>query len=389
MLFVFLNAGIGPHQSALADAMYDELGDNFVFIEFGRSKRQHGSYEGATKGIDYHSNRPYILQMYKSKENEERARHLLDKADVLRVGGEPLKLIKNRLKQKKLTFRSSERLFKTPIWQHTPITFMHIYDRLMKYANPNYRLLCQSAYLPNDVKFFRSYKDRCYKFAYFTEVGKLDIEKSLLERRRDKLQIIWCARFINWKHPELPVLLAKSLIQSGRDNFEIKMIGANTTPLWKKIQKIIFKKKLQQYIQLTGGITNVEVLRTMQRSNVFLFTSDRNEGWGAVLNEAMSAGCACVASNEIGAVPYLIKHDENGLIFKSKSLQSLFDQVSKLYDDRQYCENLGRNAYKTITTEWSAQTAARRLIELSKSIINGKEIFISNGPCSKAFPINS
>lgn len=387
MLFVFLNAGIGPHQSALADAMYEILGENFVFVEFGRSKRQEGSYKGAIRGKDYYANRPYILKMFESKESEKKAFKLLEKADVVRVGGEPLHLIEQRLKQKKLTFRSSERLFKTPIWQHRPLTFLRLYERFMKYANPNYRLLCQSAYLPNDVKIFRSYKDKCYKFAYFTEVNKIDIEKSLLERRKEKLQIVWCSRFINLKHPELPVLLAERLLHSGRSNFDIIMIGASNTPLWKKIKSVVNRKNLQQFVQLTGGITNIEVLHNMRQSNVFLFTSDRNEGWGAVLNEAMSAGCACVASNEIGSVPYLVKHAENGLFFKSKSLQSLFEQVCKLYDDRQYCENLGRNAYKTITTEWSAQTAAKRFIELSESIINEKEISISDGPCSKAFPI--
>lgn len=389
MLFVFLNAGIGPHQSALADAMYEILGENFVFIEFGRSKRQEGSYKGATRGKDYYANRPYILKMFESKESEKKAFKLLEKADVVRVGGEPLHLIEQRLKQKKLTFRSSERLFKTPICLHKPTTFIHLYNRFVKHSNPNYRLLCQSAYLPNDMIFGGDYSNKCYKFAYFTEVKEIDIDKSLLERRNDKLQIVWCARFIKLKHPELPIMLAKSLIASGRDNFEIKMIGADTAPLWEKTQDIISREKLQDYVKLTGGIPNVEVLLTMQQSNVFLFTSDRNEGWGAVLNEAMSAGCACVASNEIGSVPYLVKHAENGIIFKSKSLQSLFEQVCKLYDDRQYCENLGRNAYKTITTEWSAQTAAKRFIELSESILKGSEQLFIDGPCSKATPIDA
>jgi glycosyltransferase involved in cell wall biosynthesis len=45
---------------------------------------------------------------------------------------------------------------------------------------------------------------------------------------------------------------------------------------------------------------------------VFIFTSDRNEGWGAVLNEAMGSGCAVVAADLIGSVPYLIEHKKMG-----------------------------------------------------------------------------
>ena len=50
MLFVNLNAGIGPHQAALADALYEILGDNYVFIEFGRKQLQYGTFRDMGKG---------------------------------------------------------------------------------------------------------------------------------------------------------------------------------------------------------------------------------------------------------------------------------------------------------------------------------------------------
>ena len=36
------------------------------------------------------------------------------------------------------------------------------------------------------------------------------------------------------------------------------------------------------------------------------------EGWGAVVNEAMNSGCAVVADHMIGAAPWLIRQGENG-----------------------------------------------------------------------------
>lgn len=75
-------------------------------------------------------------------------------------------------------------------------------------------------------------------------------------------------------------------------------------------------------VSLIGNMPNDEILALMQKSHIFIFTSDRNEGWGAVLNEAMSNGCAVVASNMIGAAPYLIKQGENGYIFKSGDVRS-------------------------------------------------------------------
>ena len=106
MLFVNLNQGIGPHQAALADALYRVLGKDYVFIEFGRKGNgQTGSFKNMSKGVDYYKDRPYILKMYESEENARLAKELLAKADVVRTGGEPQELIRQRLIDKKLTFR--------------------------------------------------------------------------------------------------------------------------------------------------------------------------------------------------------------------------------------------------------------------------------------------
>lgn len=384
MLFVNLNSKMHGHQAALADAMYSQLGDNFYFIEFGNNIRQYGSFSGSSKGVDYYKDRPYILKMYESEENARLAKELIAKADVMRTGGEPFELVKERIKAGKLTFRSTERFFKGPIYKD--IVRARALLPYLKYANPNYRVLCQSAFMANDLSLIGNlYRERCYKFAYFTQIPDIDIEKVLEGRNKEKIQIVWCARFIDWKHPELPLALAKRLLESGRKNFEIQMIGANTTPLWLEIDRQVKKENLENHVILTGGIPNTDVLERMRNSHIFIFTSDRGEGWGAVLNEAMGAGCACVASNEIGSVPFLLKHKENGLIFKSCSVNSLFENVVQLYDSPELCQEYGRKAYQTITTKWSAYQAAERLVRLSESILDGNEISFADGPCSKAY----
>lgn len=388
MLFVNLNSGIGAHQCALADELYKILGENYIFIEFGRKKSQFGSYSGAYN-VDYYKDRPYILKMYESEDNEKLAKEFIQKADVIRTGGEPIELTKDRILRGKLTFRSTERALKGPWWKD--IWRIYKINKLYsKYSNSYYRVLCQSAYMPNDLRFCgNKYSEKCYKFAYFTQIPKVNIDNIFQTKEKDKIQIVWCARFIDWKHPELPLKLARKLIERKKNNFIIKMIGANNTTLWKEIKREIDIYHLNEYIELTGGLPNFEVLEVMRKSHIFIFTSDKGEGWGAVLNEAMGSGCACVASNEIGAVPFLIKHKENGLIFKSCSVSSLFENVSYLYDHYELCFNLGRKAYDTITNEWSAKTAAQRLVQLSESILAGKEIEFQDGPCAKAYPVNA
>lgn len=385
MLFINLNARICGHQVALADALYSILGEKFIFIEFGNKGEEYGSFGDAAKGKDYYKGRPYILKMFESKENEKLAKELISSADVMRTGGEPFELTRQRIIDGKLTFRSTERFLRGPLYKDVFRT-RALYPYL-KYAHPNYRILCQSAYMANDLRLLgKLYRERCYKFAYFTQIPELNVDDIINHRCSDKIQIVWCARFIDCKHPEMPIKLAEHLVKSGRKNFEIQMIGPSTTPLWNKIKTEVERLHLQKYVVLTGGIPNLEVLERMRNSHVFIFTSDRVEGWGAVLNEAMGSGCACVASNEIGSVPFLLKHKENGMIFKSRSVNSLFENVIQLYDSPDLCQEYGRKAYQTITTKWSAYQAAERLVRLSESILDGNEISFADGPCSKAYP---
>ena len=106
-----------------------------------------------------------------------------------------------------------------------------------------------------------------------------------------------------------------------------------------------------------------EVRAAMEKSEIYLVTSDRKEGWGAVVNEAMNSGCAVVADHMIGAAPWLIRQGENGRMYRDGEEQELFQTVERLLRDPGECRRLGKNAQQTIVGEWNARTAAERLIE--------------------------
>mgnify|MGYP002529408843 CR=1 FL=1 len=110
------------------------------------------------------------------------------------------------------------------------------------------------------------------------------------------------------------------------------------------------------------------VRAAMEKSEIYLVTSDRKEGWGAVVNEAMNSGCAVVADHMIGAAPWLIRQGENGRMYRDGEEQELFRTVERLLRDPGECRRLGENAQQTIAGEWNARTAAERLIELCRKM---------------------
>ena len=202
-----------------------------------------------------------------------------------------------------------------------------------------------------------------------------------LKSSNDSICIMWCARFLNWKHPELPVKLARRLKDKGY-KFQIKMAGGGA--LFQKARRLISKLDVGNCVSLLGNMPNEEILELMQRSQIFIFTSDQNEGWGAVANEAMSNGCVLVASDAIGSTPYLIKEGVTGFSFPSGDVESFTEKVKWIIEHPHKMQEMQRNAYQQMKDIWNPKYAAVNLLTLIKDIQNEQISSIQEGPCSKA-----
>jgi glycosyltransferase involved in cell wall biosynthesis len=377
MKIAFFSNYLNHLQSPFCDEMYNYLGSDFKFIstEILPIERLSSGYEDC-------SNYPYNINSFDNETNYCEALRLGYESDIVITGSAPSIFIKERLRKNKLTFRYSERLLKRGAWiLFDPRVLRSLLRDHTIYRSKNLYMLCSSAFTANDLSLIFAYPRKKYKWGYFTKVEELKIEHVISQKPLEGIEIIWTARFIDWKHPELAVKLASELKKRGY-NFHLNMIGAGN--MVEYIQELVGKLNVSDCVTLLGSMTNSDVRSYMQKSNIFIFTSDRNEGWGVVLNEAMSCGCAVVVSNTIGAVPYLIENEKNGLVFKSGCLASLLFHVERLLNNKILRENLGQNAYQTLTEVWNPKKAASNFLLLANSIYNNHPIRIESGPCSIA-----
>ena len=371
---VFVTNLVNHHQLPVADELYKHLGANYTYVATM-------ALPESMKKIGYKDvERPYVCNLT-DLEDTTQIQKEIDEADVVILGGVDGRYVKNRLRNNRLTIHYSERLLKRPLRLLSPY---HWYKTLMTHTvwnGKNSCLLCASAFTPSDMKIYGAHINRCFKWGYFTKVEELDIEEVLQRRDKGKAQLMWCARFLKWKHPELPIRMAARLKERGY-NFHLNIYGSGEE--FSKSQQLANKLQLHDVLTFCGNLPNGQILEKMRESHIFLFTSDRNEGWGAVLNEAMSNGCAVVASDKIGAVPYLI-NSTNGCVFKSENLNSLTSKVEFLINNKEEREQMSREAYRTMRDVWSPENAANNLIELINNLLLGnKEATVSEGPCSKA-----
>lgn len=377
MKLVFVSNYFNHHQMPVAQAMYELTNHSYAFIE-----TEAISAERLSMGWGREEKPSYVLQAYKSKEEKRRCLELIYQADVVIWGSCPFYMLLRRLRAGKLTFAYSERIFKQgffgiPFWGRAIKYFV----KLAPYQK-NHFLLCASAYAAGDYNRIALFRGRCFKWGYFPPLVSYNPEALFsCKAKNKKTSILWVGRLVDVKHPEVPVLLAERLSHSGLD-FQMKILGSGE--LEPQVKGMIEEKELSSHVEMLGAMPPQDVRHHMERADIFLFTSDYGEGWGAVLNESMNSGCAVVASSAAGSSAFLIQSGENGLIYEYGNLNDLYEKVSFLIDQPERRKDIGLKAYYTMEKDWNAVVASERFFKLADSLLQNGPVPFSENICSTA-----
>lgn len=380
MKITFFSNFLTHHQVPFCLEMQKRYGDGFKFVATMKivEERLKLGYKDLDHDYDF------VVRAYESEESYQKAFDLALDSDIVIMGSTDSDIyIQERLKQDKLTIRYRERIFKTGIIKtlfdkkkRNDVFIKHIKYR----KNKNLYIICASAYGANDCAKLNLYKNKVFKWGYFPQNKKHNIDELIDKKEQNEIPyIVWAGRFISWKHPEKVVSIAKRLKEEGI-KFKATMLGVGE--MVDSIKESIEKEGLSNDIELVGSVSSEKVLDYMEKANIYLFTSDRQEGWGVVLNESMNSGCAVVANKEIGSVPFLIKDGESGIIAKDE--EEFYQGVKRLLTDKELRMKVSKNAYKTIDEQWNYITAVDNLQKLFDSIINHKELEVQDGPASRA-----
>lgn len=365
MKILLVSNFLNHHQIPFCEAIR-ELCDEFYFIK--TSPVQGEAFVVSTAA-------DYVLD-YCDLTQKDSIEALIKESECVIFGACPQNLIDIRDCSTKISFLYAERYLKRGLWRR----FFSSVKNAIKSKTPNgMKVLCASAYLPYDLRLLDRRND-CYKWGYFPKVEIYEDVNKIFELKK-KNSILWVGRFIGLKHPEYAVKMAKTLKDKGYD-FELNFVGDGK--LRGKLELMIKKMDLADRVHLVGKKTPDETRKIMEKSEIFLFTSNRREGWGAVLNEAMNSGCAVVASHIAGAVPFLIKDRKNGLIYKSGRVKDLTEKVEYLLSNRTTLKEFGEKAYQTLLYEYNSAVAAERLISYVKCKLNGEADLFNDGLMSKA-----
>ena len=370
MKVIFLSNYLTHHQLPFCREMHRILGDNFLFLATNQmdEERVKMGWELNISG--------YSFAHFYDDNWEEYEKELLQ-CEVVICGGTHHMYIRNRLEMGKITFRYFERIYKTGrIHAFSPKSYRNKLKEHTRYRKKPVYLLCAGAYVPLDFHLFFSYPGKMLKWGYFPDC--MEYEEEMFAGKNTR-EILWTGRMLGWKHPKDALWLAREL-KKKQISFHLTMIGEGEKREY--VQELIEQWHLQQDVTLLDFVTPQTVRQFMEKSGIYLMTSDEQEGWGAVVNEAMNSACSVVANKRAGCVPYLLKDGENGMVYRSRG--ELLAKTMELLEKPDLQKQLGKQAYQTIVEKWNANVAARRFITFCESVLAGREEFFETDLLSQA-----
>jgi len=383
MRLVFVSNYINHHQMPVSrelNRLCREQGGSYIFVQTEPMEQERvdmGWGEENLKEGDF-------VRSY--WEDENGCQRMIEEADAVIFGGcEDERYIKARLEAGKPVWRYSEPLYKTGRYKFvSPRGLRKKYHDHTRYRKKRVYLLCAGAYVAGDFRLVGAYGGKRFRYGYFPAFRQQDPKKLMAgkdQASQGQLRLLWAARMIDWKHPETALQVAAGLREQGID-FRLDMIGGGA--LAPEMQERARALGLEGQVAFLGYRSPEETRDYMEKAHIFLATSDRQEGWGAVVNEAMNSGCALIAGKGMGAAPYLVRHGENGYLYDHKNPRQAVELAGKLAKDAAQRRRLGSAAYETVRTLWNSQVAAQRLYACIAAEIAGQELpEYEEGPLSR------
>ena len=201
-----------------------------------------------------------------------------------------------------------------------------------------------------------------------TMYEQMDTKIKYSREGNGRVYILFMSRFLREKGIFIAADVGRLLLENGYKNF--KLIFAGDGPENENIKRYISKYKLRDYSETPGFVTGDEKQMILDRSDIFLFPTYYGEGCPVVVLEAMGRGLAIV-STPIGAIPELVKNNENGFIIRDLEPISFYEAVKRLVDDQELLRTFQENNRKKAQEKYEAKIVAKKIEAIYSTIVNG------------------
>lgn len=328
---------ISPHQLPLAQAIARRIGSEnyrYVYSEALSPERKAIGWREMAEGV------PCVVA------DDPETREWIETCDVLVTSFRDCDLIERRAKRGLKTWYCNERWFKpiplfdcligvtVPGWVRMAVPgYRKMARRFVGLVNEHdcVGILAIGPWAKGDFLQLGVRKEKIVGWGYFVAPSDENKAKVENEQRKDSiLKVLWAGRDISWKRSK-DIVRAVALANKNLSTFQ----PSNSSTF--------------QLTKLTG-VKSDEVRKAMREHDVFVLASTAQEGWGAVVSEALEEGLNVIGTFEAGASAAILPKER---LYHAGDVKAL----AKLLE-RERCGELPPCSIG----EWTAEKAAERLL---------------------------
>jgi glycosyltransferase involved in cell wall biosynthesis len=174
------------------------------------------------------------------------------------------------------------------------------------------------------------------------------------------------ARIEDYKGHLYLIHAAKLLKERGYSNFRILVAG--TGAFEEEVARAVVEMGVSDVVQLLGFRSDVPALLNIL--DVQLNTSYGTEATSMALLEGMSLGLPSIVS-DYGGNPFVVTHEENGLIFPSQDSVALADAMARLMDEPNTVSAMKNRAREIFLARFTGQAFARNTEKVYLKVLKG------------------
>jgi glycosyltransferase involved in cell wall biosynthesis len=240
-----------------------------------------------------------------------------------------------------------------------------IYIQIIKLVKPSsvFTFLCMGGTRVKDQ--YQSYgfkNSRYYQFGHFPV---LSLNPKAQELQITVIKFIFVGKLIPRKGIDILISVLNHLKQKYL-NWEFLIVGDGE--LKSEIIKIGEEDRRIQYIE---NISDADILKSKFNDSHILFLPSYFDGWGAVVNEALSSCCSLLLSEKVYAGVPLLLNGENGFNFDPFNLSDLYVILHKYFCNPGILKNHFKKSGE-IYLEWNYRNAAASFNNLLSGIDNSE-----------------
>jgi len=227
------------------------------------------------------------------------------------------------------------------------------------------KLICTSDFVKND--FLKKFKYKSITITPSVDIKKFKPNKS--KKISKKMNVLYVGRIdrtSKWKGIQY---LLESIRFISKSNPEIFLTITGGGDAIEDYKSQASKLKINNHVKFSGPLGGKKLIKKYQETDILVLPSiTEAESFGMVLIEAMACKKPVIGSN-IGGIPYVIDHKENGLLVPAKDSKALADAIIKILKNPKLAKQMGENGYKKVNKRFTLESQIKQTNAIIKEVL--------------------